>query len=169
MLQPLHIKLGLIKNLIQKFPKLRDSKLKEGIFSGLQFPEIINDDLSEHLLTETEECEWLMFKMVCLSFLGNVKGENRVELAEDLLNAQQTMGCNTPLKIHFLHSRLDFFPPNLGTVSDEHGERFHQAISTMDKRYAGKLSENMLAYYCWNLTEEMSIASYKRMSYKKKF
>jgi hypothetical protein len=27
----------------------------------------------------------------------------------------------------------------------------------------------MLAYYCWKLTEEMSIASYKWMSYKKKF
>ena len=30
------------------------------------------------------------------------------------------------LKIHFLHSHLDFFPENLGDVSDEHGERFHQ-------------------------------------------
>jgi hypothetical protein len=71
------------------------------------------------------------------------------------------MGCNTALKIHFLHSHLDFFPLNLGTVSDEQWERFHQAISTMEKRYAGKSSENMLAYYCWKLTEEMSIASYK--------
>jgi len=76
------------------------------------------------------------------------------------------MGCNTSLKIHFLHSRLDFFLLNLGGVSDEHGERFHQAISTTDKRYAGKLCQKMLAYYCWKLTEEMSIASYRQMSYK---
>jgi len=92
-----------------------------------------------------------------------------MELAEDLLNAWQTMGYNMSLKIHFLHSHLHFFPPNLGAVSDKHGERFHQATSTMDKRYAGKSSENMLAYYCWNLTEQMSIASYKRTSYKEKF
>ncbi|UYV68012.1 Transposase [Cordylochernes scorpioides] len=39
------------------------------------------------------------------------------------------------LKIHFLHSHLDFFPDNLGAVSDEHGERFHQDISSMEKRY----------------------------------
>ncbi|UYV84383.1 hypothetical protein LAZ67_X001983 [Cordylochernes scorpioides] len=39
------------------------------------------------------------------------------------------------LKIHFLHSHLDFFPNNLGAVSDEHGERFHQDISSMEKRY----------------------------------
>jgi len=38
----------------------------------------------------------------------------------------------------------------------------------MEKRYAGQLSQNMLADYCWNFTEEESIASYKEMSYKKK-
>ncbi|UYV65367.1 hypothetical protein LAZ67_3004081 [Cordylochernes scorpioides] len=48
---------------------------------------------------------------------------------------QLALGCNMSLKIHFLHSHLDFFPDNLGAVSDEHGERFHQAISSMEKRY----------------------------------
>jgi hypothetical protein len=62
------------------------------------------------------------------------------------------------LKIHFLYFHLDFLPPNVGTVSDEHGERLHQDISTMEKRYAGKSSQNMLADYCWNLTAEVSIA-----------
>ncbi|UYV74137.1 hypothetical protein LAZ67_11002222 [Cordylochernes scorpioides] len=45
------------------------------------------------------------------------------------------LGCNMSLKIHFLHSHLDFFPDNLGSVSDEHGERFHQDKSSMEKRY----------------------------------
>ena len=53
-------------------------------------------------------------------------------------------------------------------VRDKHGERFQQDISTMEKRYARKSSQNMYAEYCWNLTEDVSIASYKRMSYKKK-
>ena len=43
------------------------------------------------------------------------------------------------LKIHFLHSHLDFFPDNLGDVSDEQGERFHQDISVIEIRYQGKL------------------------------
>ena len=43
------------------------------------------------------------------------------------------MGCNMSLKIHFLRSHLDFFPPNLSAVSDERGERFHQDISTTEK------------------------------------
>ena len=36
------------------------------------------------------------------------------------------------------HSHLDFFPPNLGAVSDEQGERFHQDIAIMEKRYQRK-------------------------------
>jgi hypothetical protein len=73
------------------------------------------------------------------------------------------------LKIHGLYSHLDFFPLNLGAVSNKHGERFHQDISTMEKRYAGKSLQNMLADCCWDLIEEVSIASYKRRSYRKSF
>jgi len=60
---------------------------------------------------------------------------------------------------------LDFFPPNLSTVSDEHGEGLqeglHQDISTMEKRFTGRSSQNMLADCCLNLTEEVFIANYK--------
>ena len=48
------------------------------------------------------------------------------------------------LKIDFLESHLDFFPENLGEVSDEHGERFHQDIMTIEKRYQGKWTSGML-------------------------
>ena len=60
------------------------------------------------------------------------------------------MGCNMSLKIPFLNSHLDFFPLNLGIVSNEHGERFHPDMSTKEKRYAGKSSQNMLVDCCWN-------------------
>ncbi|UYV84312.1 K02A2.6-like [Cordylochernes scorpioides] len=65
------------------------------------------------------------------------------------------------LKIHFLHSHLDFFPDNLGAVSDEHGERFHQDISSMEKRYQGKWSPCMLADYCWTLKKDVPQANTK--------
>ena len=45
------------------------------------------------------------------------------------------MVCQMSLKMYFLHSHLNFFPPNLGAVSDEHGERFHQDITTMESNY----------------------------------
>jgi hypothetical protein len=107
--------------------------------------------------------------VVCLNFLGNVKAKNYRELVEDKLNAYQTMGRNMSLKIHSLHSQWDFFPLKLGAVRDEHVERFHQDFNTMEKKYVGKLSQNMLDDCCWNLSEEVSIASYKCISYKKKF
>jgi hypothetical protein len=116
LLPPLHIKLGLMKNFIntmnkhgegfeylrKKFLKLSDAKLKEGIFVGQQINDI-NDDLSEHLLMETEKSAWLMFRVVFLNFLGNVQAENYKELAEDLLNTYQTVRCNMSLKIHFFN------------------------------------------------------------------
>ena len=51
------------------------------------------------------------------------------------------------LKIHFLESQLDFFPQNLGEVSDEHSEIFHQDIMAMERvirrqvdlKYVGRL------------------------------
>jgi hypothetical protein len=41
------------------------------------------------------------------------------------------------LKIHFLESRLDFFPENLGDVIDNNGEKFHEDITAVEKRYQG--------------------------------
>jgi len=65
------------------------------------------------------------------------------------------MGCNISLKIHFLGSHLDFFPENLGEVSDEHSERFNQDIMAMEKRYQGKWTSSMLAYYCWTMKRDV--------------
>ncbi|UYV71952.1 hypothetical protein LAZ67_9001306 [Cordylochernes scorpioides] len=48
---------------------------------------------------------------------------------------------------------------NLGAVSDEHDERFHQAISSMEKRYQGKWSPAMLADDCWALKRDLPQAN----------
>jgi hypothetical protein len=87
---------------------------------------------------------WQAFKNITKSFLGNRKAENYREIASDLLTAYRAMGCNMSLNVHFLHSFLD--PENLVVVSDEHGERFHQDIYNMEKRYQGKWSLSMLQY-----------------------
>ena len=68
------------------------------------------------------------------------------------------------LKIYFLHSHLNFFPENLGAVSDEHGERFHQDLAKFEQRYRGKMP-HMLADYCWNLIRDTPETFYKRKLY----
>ena len=101
-------------------------------------------------------------------FLGNRRERNYEELMENLIKAYKNMGYNMSLKIHFLDSHLDFFPVNCGAVSDEHGERFHQDISTMEKRYQGKWSTTMLADYCWTLARDYSSARYKRQAKRRR-
>ena len=72
-----------------------------------------------------------------------------MHLVSVLLEKYHQLGCNMSLKIHFLHSHLNFFPPSCGAVSDEHGERFHQDILNIEKRYQGECTSTMLADYCW--------------------
>jgi hypothetical protein len=94
--------------------------------------------------------------------LGNTRSPNYIEIVEELLDAYKALGCNTSPEIHSLHSHLHFFPPNLEAVSDEHGERFHQDIAQMERRYSRKWNEKMLADYCWTLQRETSEEEYKR-------
>ena len=58
------------------------------------------------------------------------------------------------VKIHFLHSHLEYFPENLGALSEEQGERFHQAIEIMEKKYQGRWNVHMIADYCWCLMKD---------------
>ena len=139
LLPPLHIKLGLKKNFVKAmdkngaafqhlctvFPGLSAAKLKEGIFVGPQIREVLKDTDFEELLTLKELRAWEAFKSVCSDFLGNTRVPNYQACIEKLLKTYEDMGCRMSLKIHFLHSHLNFFLPNLGAVSYEHGERFH--------------------------------------------
>ncbi|UYV69287.1 hypothetical protein LAZ67_6003116 [Cordylochernes scorpioides] len=172
-LPPLHIKLGLMKNFVkamdrnasgfaylkQKFSSISEAKIKEGIFVGPQIRELQQDGNFQNSLNEVEAAAWNSFRNVCKNFLGSVKVENYRDIVNDLLLSYKALGCNMSLKIHFLHSHLDFFPDNLGAVSDEHGERFHQAISSMEKRYQGKWSPAMLADDCWALKRDLPQAN----------
>lgn len=176
LLPPLHIKLGLIKNFVKSlnkegdgfkhlrkiFPKLSDAKLKEGIFVGPQIRKLLNDPEFESKLRSVELDAWKSFKSVVEGFLGNYKSNNYKKLIDDLLKNYEKLGCRMSLKIHFLHSHLNFFPENLGAVSDEQGERFHQEISIMEQRYQGRWDPAMMGDYCWFLQRETDPAGHKR-------
>jgi hypothetical protein len=139
---------------------LSEEKIKEGIFVGPRIRELTKDKTFDSILNEVELVAWTAFKDVCSSFLGNNKADSYQEIVERLLQLYEAMGCNMSLKIHFLHSHLDFFPQNLGAVSDKHGERFHQDV-VMGKRYQGKWSVNMLSDYCWSIIRDVPETNYK--------
>lgn len=178
LLPPLHIKLGLIKNfiksmdkegkgfkyIVQKFPRISDSKIKEGIVAGPQIRDLMKDEKFAECLNRTELAAWSAFQDVVKNFLGSYRSPHYKTMVDTLLSAYKAQACNMSLKIHFLHSHLDFFPANLGAVSDEHGERFHQDIAKMEKRYQGRWNPTMLADYCWGLIREAPQDIYKRKS-----
>jgi len=58
------------------------------------------------------------------------------------------------LKVHFLHSHVDYFPEYLGANSEEQAEKFQQDLLTMEILYQGRSSVNMLANYCWIFKRE---------------
>lgn len=53
-----------------------------------------------------------------------------------------------------MHNHIDEFVENLGDFSDQHGEKFHQDVRTMESRYAGKNYAAMMSDYCWFLIRE---------------
>ena len=88
----------------------------------------------EKSLTNFERQTWLSVKAVINNFFENTKFRNYKHLVNTIVQNFQEMKVNMSLKIHILYSHLNFFPENLGTVSDEHGERFHQDIAEIRKR-----------------------------------
>ena len=142
--------------------------MKEGIFIGSQIRDLIKEENFDKLLQGDEKTAWDSFKFLVKGFLGKRMAENYEELVNNLLHSYQKLGCNMSLKIHFLHSHLDFFPVKCGSVSDEHGEHFHHDVSLMEKRYQGKWKCAMLADYCWTLARHVPTMEYKRQAKRRK-
>lgn len=180
---PLHIKLGLIKQftkaldkdgdcftyLCQAFPGLTMEKLKAGIFDGPQIRQLIRDPEFGNSMNEVELEAWKAFVLVVKNFLGNNKARNYAELVNNMLTAFRNLGCNMSVKMHYLFSHMDRFPENLGSMSDEQGERFHQDMKEMETRYQGRWDAVMMADYCWTLKRDLPAAEHSRSSKKRKF
>lgn len=113
-------------------------------------------------MTLAEKNAWNGFVSVCENFLGNTKSENYEQIVNNMLSAYHAMGCKMSIKLHYLHAHLERFPANLGQMSDEQGERFHQEIFKIEQRYLGKNKISMLSNYCWSLKRSTGSEDYKR-------
>ncbi|GBO14346.1 hypothetical protein AVEN_273594-1 [Araneus ventricosus] len=90
LLPPSHIKLSLMKNFVKAmdcggnglqylhliFPKVSEAKIKEGIFVGPQFRQLMKDPVFESKLTKKEAAAWTSFKELAKNVFGNHKAEN---------------------------------------------------------------------------------------------
>lgn len=166
---PLHIKLGLVTQLFKKlievnvnvkemllsiFPRLSQSKVECGIYDGPKIRDIFNKSNVEAILTDEEREAYLSLKRVCEQFLGNHRSENYRELIKSMLSAYKNLHINVTVKMHLLLCHIDQFPSNCGQFSDEQGERAHQDLQNIEKRFKGKSEVHAMGTYCWELVRE---------------
>jgi hypothetical protein len=132
LLPPLHIKLALLKQFVnaldpnsaalhhirKMFPHLSDVKVKDGIFSGPQIRVMLASRDLEQTITVVERNVWEAFGMVVTYFLGKNKCENYEEIVESLIQHYEVLGCRMSVKLHYLHSHLEFFRPDLRDVTE---------------------------------------------------
>ena len=69
------------------------------------------------------------------------------------------------LKLHMLDAHLEKFKDNMGDYSEEQGERFHQDVKEIERRYQGHYDERMMGDYIWSLVRECDL-DYNRKSRK---
>ena len=143
------------------FPKLSEAKIKGRIFVGSQINTMLKSKTLEEKMNETEKEAWQAFRGVVDGFLTSKKDPIYKELVKKLIKSYQNMGCRISVKLHFLCSHLDFFQENLGDFSEEHGERFHQDIEPMERRYKGRWDSAIMGDYIWSLIRQDK-SGYKR-------
>ncbi|KAL4720265.1 hypothetical protein ACJJTC_003401 [Scirpophaga incertulas] len=109
-------------------------KLKAGKFDGPQIRTLIKDADFISSMNDLERAAWTSFVEVTKHFLGNYKANNYLQIVNNMLENFKNLKCNMSIKVHYFHSHLDQFPENLGSYSEEQGERFHQDLKTMEER-----------------------------------
>jgi len=182
-LPPLHVKLGIVKQFIcylfKKSPNCEGAKYLRQFFAGivsdshlvagvLTGPEIRllfnNDKVFCDKLTDVQLKAWKALKKVCDEFLGNYRAPEYRQLCADMVKAFGEMEVNMSLKVHYLDAHIDFFQENNGAMSDEQGERVHQDLAEVVRRFQSSTNDAMLAEYCWGLTRSPKSPFYKRQS-----
>ena len=180
---PLHIKLGLMKQFVKvldkngdcfsyirsRFPGTSYEKVRGGIFDGPQIRTLISDPTFVLHMTVVESAGWCPYVSVVKEFWGKTKADCYQDIVKQMLTNVQALGARMSIKVHYLFSRLGRFPENLGEVSKEQSERFHQAIEKMEMRYQGRWDSRMMSDYCCSLMRYSTQQNYKRKSYKRVF
>ena len=118
---------------------------------------------------DVEKKTLLSFAEVVLKFLGNTKDFYYKTIVENMLTCFEALRYPMSLKVHLLHAYLDYFPQNLGGMSEGHGKRFYQDIKSMETRYQGRWVVSMMAGYCWCLKRDCKSSEVARKAKRRNF
>ncbi|KAL4714444.1 hypothetical protein ACJJTC_017739 [Scirpophaga incertulas] len=98
--------------------------MKKGVFTGPGIKKLLSDHFLPESMTEIEKEAWDSFKYKTI--------------VQHMLTAYKAQVCKMRLKVHFIHSHIEYFPENLGAYTEEQGERFHQNVRDIEKKDATK-------------------------------
>ena len=73
------------------------------------------------------------------------------------------------IKLHYQDSHLHYFRQNLGNVSEEHEERFHQDILVIEKRYQGIWDKATMGDYIWCLIRDDHKLDKEKITFQNSF
>ncbi|GBM92804.1 hypothetical protein AVEN_182696-1 [Araneus ventricosus] len=106
------------------------------------------------------------FKYFCDQFpgLSEAKLKEGVFVGPDIRKMMKDENFETKMETNERKACESF---KLGAVSEEKGERFHQDIKEMERRYQGKWNVSMIADYCWILQRDNPCNVHKRKSNKR--
>ena len=115
-------------------PKGTTSKLA-GLFSkdkifGTKIRQLFKNKEFIETMSSVEKNGWITFSQVVNNFLGNTKSAEYKEIVKILLDTFHKLGCNMSVNVHFLRSHLEYFPENLGALSEEQGESFTKTLKS---------------------------------------
>ena len=87
-----------------------DAKLKAGVFVGPEIRKLMLHEEFDSRLNPLELAAWNALKSVVVNFLGNHRHDQYADFVDHMLKAYEQLGARMSLKMHFLHSHLDFSP-----------------------------------------------------------
>ena len=121
----LQIKLGLMKNFVKilgksnsnlfgffynRFPRISEAKIKEGIFVGPQIWKVLKDSNFKNTLTAVERCAWKAFEWLRANFFGDTVSFLFQKEVENLLEVYKETSCRKTLKVQF-YTPIKIFSP----------------------------------------------------------
>ena len=103
------------KYICQKFFFLCYEKIKASVFDGPKIGQLLKDKEFIETMNPEKKNGWIAFSQVVNNFLGAIPNlQNTKKNVKTLLDNFHKLGCNMSVKVHFLHSHLEYFPKNLG-------------------------------------------------------
>ena len=96
------------KHIRQMFPSLPGANVSGGIFAGPQIKVMLATNDLEDKMSAVEKSAQVAIKQIVQDFLGKSKSDNNKELVENLNVHYAEMKCRRYIKLHCLHSQMDF-------------------------------------------------------------